>query len=99
MGRVSVTYIASMQPMLTTTFLHDFRSRDNTRSERLWVDMTRGVGQKWKVFFWSLEDDGDLDREERHPHMALARYLYSLHQLRPSGLVGDVEPPQDADKG
>ncbi len=51
-----------------------FRSRDNTRSERLWVDMTRGIGHKWKKNFWQLEDEGFLDVDNE-------THLWLLHTL------------------
>lgn len=53
-------------------------SRDNTRSERLWVDMTRGVGAKWKLFLWELEDSGDLDVANHH-HIWLVHVLFLPH--------------------
>ncbi|KAG6918593.1 hypothetical protein DXG01_013404 [Tephrocybe rancida] len=51
------------------------RSVHNIRIERLWVDVTRGVGKKWKDFFRHLEvHDGlnaDLDA-----HIWLLHYLF-----------------------
>ena len=39
----------------STVSSHFFRSIHNTRIERLWYDVTRGFGQKWKNFFIDLE--------------------------------------------
>ncbi|KAG6837599.1 hypothetical protein H0H93_007013 [Arthromyces matolae] len=51
------------------------RSVHNIRIERLWVDVTRGVGKKWKDFFRHLEvHDGlnvDIDA-----HIWLVHYLF-----------------------
>ncbi|KZT50208.1 hypothetical protein CALCODRAFT_417357, partial [Calocera cornea HHB12733] len=40
------------------------RSVHNIRIERLWVDVTRGFGSKWKEFFGALEIYADLDASD-----------------------------------
>ena len=71
--------IITVLPFILTVFLFNyFRSRDNTRSERLWVDMTRGVGSKWSIFFWQLEDSGELDPSNQH-HLWLIHAIFLPH--------------------
>lgn len=51
------------------------RSVHNTRIERLWYDVTEGFGQKWKDFFYTLEDDHGLDVSEP-THIWLLHWLF-----------------------
>ncbi|KAH7052421.1 hypothetical protein BKA62DRAFT_780263 [Auriculariales sp. MPI-PUGE-AT-0066] len=50
------------------------RSVDNIRIERLWVDVVRGVVNKWHVFFQQLEQFDGLDVEN-------STHLWVLHHL------------------
>lgn len=50
------------------------RSVHNTRIERLWYDVTRGFGQKWKNFFTDLEYNCGLN-----PH--IPAHIWLLHHL------------------
>ncbi|KAK1223937.1 hypothetical protein PQX77_013176 [Marasmius sp. AFHP31] len=51
------------------------RSVHNIRIERLWRDVTRGFGAKWKVFFQDLEIMADL-RPNWDAHIWLLHYLF-----------------------
>ncbi|KZV64275.1 hypothetical protein PENSPDRAFT_615635 [Peniophora sp. CONT] len=51
------------------------RSVHNTRIERLWYDLTRGFGQKWKNFFIQLELHDGLDPDQP-AHIWLLHHLY-----------------------
>jgi hypothetical protein len=57
-----------------------YRSVHNIRIERLWVDVTRGVGSKWKEFFGKLETYCGLDPGDDH-HLWLLHYIF-LPKLR-----------------
>ncbi|KAI1783759.1 hypothetical protein LXA43DRAFT_902912 [Ganoderma leucocontextum] len=50
------------------------RSVHNTRIERLWYDVTRGFGLKWKNFFLELERCCGLDADS-------AAHIWLLHHL------------------
>ncbi|KAG2063868.1 hypothetical protein BDR04DRAFT_1036922 [Suillus decipiens] len=43
-----------------------YRSVHNIRIERLWVDVTNGIGQKWKEFFQTLEAYDNLNVNNVH---------------------------------
>jgi hypothetical protein len=47
----------------------------NIRIERLWVDVTRGFGTKWKVFFQMLESNHGLDLD-KDAHIWLLHFLF-----------------------
>ncbi|KAK1229293.1 hypothetical protein PQX77_007651 [Marasmius sp. AFHP31] len=51
------------------------RSVHNIRIERLWRDVTRGFGAKWKFFFQDLEVTADL-RPNWDAHIWLLHYLF-----------------------
>ncbi|KAL0571134.1 hypothetical protein V5O48_010826 [Marasmius crinis-equi] len=51
------------------------RSVHNIRFERLWRDLTRGFGSKWKVFFRSLETRDGLN-PHANDHIWLLHYLF-----------------------
>ncbi|KAI0708301.1 hypothetical protein C8Q76DRAFT_627613 [Earliella scabrosa] len=51
------------------------RSVHNTRIERLWYDVTKGFGGKWKVFFLELEQSYGLE-PERPQHIWLIHHLF-----------------------
>ncbi|KIY61681.1 hypothetical protein CYLTODRAFT_362538 [Cylindrobasidium torrendii FP15055 ss-10] len=51
------------------------RSVHNIRIERLWRDITRDFGRKWKVFFEELEVAGDL-HPDNSAHIWLLHYLF-----------------------
>lgn len=51
------------------------RSVHNIRIERLWVDFTRGIGGKWRLFFEDLESTGGLDVDSDE-HVWLLHYLF-----------------------
>ncbi|KAI0349785.1 hypothetical protein OH77DRAFT_1414363 [Trametes cingulata] len=65
------------------------RSVHNTRIERLWYDVTRGFGAKWKTFFLELEADHGLE-PERPSH------LWLLHHLFLEGLNADAHDWADS---
>ncbi|KAF8139651.1 hypothetical protein EV363DRAFT_1153561 [Boletus edulis] len=50
------------------------RSVHNIRIERLWVDVTRGLGLKWKQFFHTLEASDGLDINNQ-------AHIWLLHKL------------------
>ncbi|TFK81744.1 hypothetical protein K466DRAFT_501617 [Polyporus arcularius HHB13444] len=50
------------------------RSVHNIRIERLWVDLTAGVGAKWKAFLQDLEVSADLDPN-------IDAHIWLLHHL------------------
>ncbi|KAH7092809.1 hypothetical protein BKA62DRAFT_625900 [Auriculariales sp. MPI-PUGE-AT-0066] len=54
---------------------HHGGSVDNIRIERLWVDVVRGVVNKWHIFFQQLEQFDNLDVEER-AHVWLLHHLF-----------------------
>ncbi|KAH7090148.1 hypothetical protein BKA62DRAFT_626581 [Auriculariales sp. MPI-PUGE-AT-0066] len=54
------------------------RSVDNIRIERLWVDVVRGVVNKWHVFFQQLERFDGLDVEVP-THLWLLHHLFLQH--------------------
>ncbi|KAG0695761.1 hypothetical protein DFH29DRAFT_813842 [Suillus ampliporus] len=51
------------------------RSVHNIRIERLWVDVTNGLGQKWKEFFQTLEAYDNLD-VNNDSHLWLLHFLF-----------------------
>ena len=51
------------------------RSVHNTRIERLWYDVTRGFGIKWKNFFLELERTSRLDADSP-AHLWLVHHLF-----------------------
>nr|VWP01207.1 Myo-inositol-2-dehydrogenase [Ganoderma boninense] len=51
------------------------RSVHNIRIEHLWVDLTAGLGAKWKAFFRDLEFNDGLDPDNEH-HIWLLHYLF-----------------------
>jgi len=51
------------------------RSVHNIRIERLWVDVTNGVGLKWKEFFHTLEASDGLD-PNNSAHLWLLQQLF-----------------------
>lgn len=51
------------------------RSVHNTRIERLWYDVTKGFGQKWKNFFIELETHYHLQAHNT-AHIWLLHYLF-----------------------
>ncbi|KAF7430680.1 hypothetical protein PC9H_006389 [Pleurotus ostreatus] len=51
------------------------KSVHNIRIERLWVDVTRGFGKKWKDFFHHLEIHDGLDHNN-NAHIWLLHYLF-----------------------
>ncbi|KAG6894990.1 hypothetical protein C0992_003632, partial [Termitomyces sp. T32_za158] len=55
------------------------RSVHNIRVERLWVDVTRGVGKKWKDLFRHLEVHDGLD-VDNDAHIWLLHHLF-LHTI------------------
>ena len=59
---------------LELTFLF-YRSVHNIRIERLWQDVTRGFGRKWKEFFQQLEVEWGLD-PNNDAHIWLLHYLF-----------------------
>lgn len=59
------------------------RSVHNTRIERLWYDVTRGFGGKWKNFFLDLEHDHALDTDR-------SAHIWLLHHLFLDGLNADA---------
>jgi hypothetical protein len=66
-------YLWSLKPRLL--FLkYSGRSVHNTRSERLWFDVTHGFGLKWKNFFIELEVHHGLNPR-------LAAHIWLLHHL------------------
>jgi hypothetical protein len=52
-----------------------FRSVHNIRIERLWVDMTAGIGSKWREFLQLLEVHDGLD-VDNDTHVWLLHYLF-----------------------
>ncbi|KAI0261961.1 hypothetical protein BC834DRAFT_829503 [Gloeopeniophorella convolvens] len=50
------------------------RSVHNTRIERLWVEVTRAFGSKWKQFFHDLEEHHGLDPD-------LPAHIWLVHHL------------------
>jgi hypothetical protein len=52
-----------------------FRSIHNTRVERMWYDVTRGWGHKWKNFFLDLEHNHDLN-PFNFAHLWLLHFLF-----------------------
>jgi hypothetical protein len=52
-----------------------YRSVHNIRIERLWRDLTRGMGRKWKSFFTSLEAGNLLD-PNFDDHIWLLHFLF-----------------------
>jgi hypothetical protein len=62
-----------------TDYSHLLRSIHNTRIERLWYDVTRGFGRKWKDFFLDLEHNHGLD-PSNSAHIWLLQYLF-LHTI------------------
>lgn len=70
MGQVCTTANASRE-LLTT----HHRSVDNIRIERLWVDVTQGIGNKWYNFFAELEHQDGL-RPSDNWHLWLLHYLF-----------------------
>ena len=72
-----------------------FRSVHNIRIERLWVDVTQGVGHKWYIFFEDLERSGLLDINN-DAHIWLLHFMF----LEPinwgaDGMGGNVEYAHD----
>lgn len=57
--------------ILTVYFI---RSVHNVRIERIWRDLTRNFGAKWKLFFRDLEVHDGLDRD-------LSSHIWLLHYL------------------
>ncbi|KAG1786235.1 hypothetical protein EV424DRAFT_1326444 [Suillus variegatus] len=51
------------------------RSVHNIRIERLWVDVTNGLGQKWKEFFQTLEAYDNLN-VNNDSHLWLLHFLF-----------------------
>jgi len=51
------------------------RSVHNTRIERLWVEVTRDFGSKWKEFFYQLEAECGLDPDSTG-HIWLLHHLF-----------------------
>jgi len=62
----------------------DNRSVHNIRIERLWVDITRGFGRKWKDFFQILEVRDGLD-------VNLDSHIWLLHYLFLEAINRDAE--------
>ncbi|KAJ3508346.1 hypothetical protein NLJ89_g5807 [Agrocybe chaxingu] len=60
------------------------RSIHNTRIERLWYDVTRGWGQKWKNFFIELELHYDLNP-------LIAAHIWLLHHLFLQDIAQDAK--------
>ncbi|KAH9915220.1 uncharacterized protein B0H18DRAFT_1087605 [Fomitopsis serialis] len=60
------------------------RSVHNTRIERLWYDLTRGVGQKWKNFFLQLEHNAGL-------HVSRTAHIWLVHHLFLNSINADVQ--------
>jgi hypothetical protein len=52
-----------------------YRSVHNIRIERLWVDVTNGIGQKWKEFFQTLEAYDNLN-VNNDSHLWLLHFLF-----------------------
>ncbi|THV03219.1 hypothetical protein K435DRAFT_299205 [Dendrothele bispora CBS 962.96] len=50
------------------------KSVHNIRIERLWLDLTQGLGKKWKLFFLKLELHHGLDRND-------GGHIWLLHHL------------------
>ncbi|KAJ7194082.1 hypothetical protein GGX14DRAFT_378363 [Mycena pura] len=61
----------------------------NIRIERLWVDVTRGIGKKWADFFYDLEESHGLC-VDRPAH------LWLLHHLFLGPLNADMQEWADA---
>ena len=53
----------------------EYRSKHNTRIERLWYDTTEGYSQKWKNFFYELETHCRLNPESTW-HIWLLHFLF-----------------------
>lgn len=74
MGTVSISFMS-----VTTSFniliFYTCRSVHNSRIERLWYDVTRGFGKKWKDFFQSLQAHYDLNPAIR-THKWLISFLF-----------------------
>lgn len=51
------------------------RSVHNIRIEHLWVDLTNGIGSKWKLFFQDLEVSSGLNVDNAH-HIWLLHHLF-----------------------
>ncbi|KAG1885297.1 uncharacterized protein F5891DRAFT_970140 [Suillus fuscotomentosus] len=51
------------------------RSVHNIRIERLWVDLTNGIGSKWKLFLQDLEVSSGLNVDNAH-HIWLLHHLF-----------------------
>lgn len=84
-GKRSGTWLLHLGTVSTRTcrksgahlYLYEFvlRSVHNVRIERLWRDLTAGVGYKWKLFFQDLECNGDLNPDVEG-HMWLLHHLF-----------------------
>lgn len=74
MGPVSGSAIPSclsaFQPLM-----HVHRSVHNIHIERLWLDLTAGVGSKWKMFFQELEFAEGL-RSDNNANIWLLHFLF-----------------------
>ena len=62
-------------PYVSVPIVSISRSVHNTRIERLWYDVTRGFGGKWKLFFLELEHSYGLE-PERPQHIWLIHHLF-----------------------
>ncbi|KLO07605.1 hypothetical protein SCHPADRAFT_836410 [Schizopora paradoxa] len=51
------------------------RSKNNTRCERVWYDMSLGVGHGWKDFFIVLEEEYELDVDNQS-HIWLLHFIF-----------------------
>ena len=69
MSRPSCLFIA-----LSFSHSKQQRSVHNTRIERLWVEVTRDFGSKWKDFFYELEAECGLDPD-------VPGHIWLLHRL------------------
>ncbi len=65
--------------LLGPLLIGSHRSVHNIHIERLWVDVTKGFGSKWKVFFWMLESNHGLD-VDKDAHIWLLHFLF-LHYI------------------
>lgn len=64
-------------PFFLQLLILTIRSVHNTRIERLWYDVTQGFSNKWKLFFFDLEDHHSL-RPDNNDHIWLLHLLFHL---------------------
>lgn len=60
------------------------RSVHNIRIERLWYDVTQGIGSKWKSFFVQLEMEYELKVDNNN-------HIWLLHNLFLDGFNSELQ--------